>query len=54
MLEVPLLTADECRTLVEAAAQAKSAPDFVPAFSVFDPSTEVPLQDLPPDVRVHV
>ncbi len=53
MLEVPLLSADECRALVEATAQAKAVPDFVPSFSVFDPSTEVPLQDLPADVRVH-
>lgn len=37
--------------VAEAAAEAISAPGFVPAFSLFDPSTEVPVQDLPAEVR---
>lgn len=50
MLELPLLTAEECRALADATAEAASAPGFTPSFSVFDPSTEVPVQDLPAEV----
>lgn len=51
MLEVPLLTEDQCRVVAEATAEAISVPGFVPAFAHFDPSTEVPVQDLPTEVR---
>eukprot|EP00752_Nemacystus_decipiens_P009524 g8513.t1 len=50
MLEVPLLTEDQCRVVAEAAAEAISVPGFMPAFSVFDPSTEIPVQNLPAEV----
>ena len=51
MLEVPLLTEDQCRVVAEATAEAISVPGFVPTFSLFDPSAEVPIQDLPAEVR---
>lgn len=51
MLEVPLLTEEQCRAVAEATAEAISVPGFGPTFSVFDPSTEVPVQDLPAEVR---
>eukprot|EP00903_Cladosiphon_okamuranus_P006706 g6545.t1 len=54
MLEVPLLTQDQCRMVAEAAAEAISAPGFVPTLSLFDPSTEVPVQDLPSEVSAMV
>lgn len=50
MLEVPLLTAEECRTLADATVEAASVPGFTPSFSVNDPSTEVPVLDLPAEV----
>lgn len=52
MLEVPLLTADECRAVAHATAEAVSIPGFVPSISVFDPDTEVPVQDLPDEVHI--
>lgn len=52
MLEVPLLTEDQCRVVAEATAEAVSVPEFVPTSSLFDPSTEVPVQDLPAEVCV--
>lgn len=51
MLEVPLLTEDQCRVIAEATAETIAAPGFVPSFSLFDPATEVPVQDLPAEVR---
>lgn len=50
MLEVPLLTEEQCRVVAEAAAETISVPGFVPTFSLFDPSSEVPVQDLPAEV----
>ncbi|CAM9660068.1 unnamed protein product [Pylaiella littoralis] len=54
MLEVPLLTADECRAVAHATAEAVSIPGFVPSISVFDPDTEVPVQDLPDEIAAMV
>lgn len=54
MLEVPLLTEDQCRVVAEATAETISVPGFVPTFSLFDPSSEVPVQDLPSEVRYRV
>lgn len=51
MLEVPLLSADECQAVVTAATEATSLPGYEPTFFHFDLSTEVPLQDLSQEVR---
>ena len=50
MYEIPLLNGDECRAIVEAAAAAVASPGFVPTRFRFDPSTEVSLEDLSPEV----
>lgn len=51
MLEVPLFTPEECIAVAEATAEAISRPGFSPTSFLLDPSTEVPVQDLPTEVR---
>lgn len=51
MLEVPLFSTEECRVIETAAVEALSLPGYEPSFFLFDLSTEVPLQDLSPEVR---
>lgn len=50
MYEVPLLTEDECQTVVNAVEAAVALPDFVPTRYRFDPATEVPLTDISSEV----
>ncbi|CAN0484030.1 unnamed protein product, partial [Ectocarpus sp. 12 AP-2014] len=54
MLEVPLFTPDECLAVAEATAEAMLRPGFSPTFFLLDPSTEVPVQDLPTEVSTMV
>lgn len=54
MLEVPLFTPQECLAVAEATAEAVSRPGFSPTFFLLDPSTEVPVQDLPTEVRFRL
>lgn len=53
MYEVPLLSDGECRAVASAAEAAMASTDFVPTRVRFDPTTEVPLEDLPSEVRGH-
>ncbi|CBN79202.1 hypothetical protein Esi_0010_0119 [Ectocarpus siliculosus] len=54
MLEVPLFTPAECLAVAEATAEAVSRPGFSPTSFLLDPSTEVPVQDLPAEVSTMV
>ncbi|CAM9881350.1 unnamed protein product [Scytosiphon promiscuus] len=50
MLEVPLLSADECQVVEAAALETLSLPGYKPSFFLYDLSTEIPLQDISPEV----
>eukprot|EP00904_Undaria_pinnatifida_P007029 jgi/Undpi1/3456/HiC_scaffold_16.g06828.m1 len=54
MYEVQFFTPEECHTVAEAAAAAIAVPGFVPVRSRFDRETEVPFEDLAPEVSSMV
>lgn len=53
MYEISLFHETGCHTVVEAAAEAVASPGFVPTRIRFDSSTEVPLEDISPEVSTR-